>query len=57
MDIDDRVFQLSQTEAGMLGLAFHPNFPTNNRVYVNYSSRRRRHTFDQRRNSRAPTEA
>jgi uncharacterized repeat protein (TIGR03806 family) len=39
MDIDERVFQLSQTEAGMLGLAFHPNFPANNRVYVNYSSR------------------
>ena len=38
MDIDDRVFQASQTEAGMLGLAFHPSFPSNNRVYVNYSS-------------------
>ena len=38
LDIDDRVFQLSQTEAGMLGLAFHPSFPVNNRAYVNYSS-------------------
>jgi glucose/arabinose dehydrogenase len=38
MDIDDRVVQLSQSEAGMLGLAFHPSFPANNRVYVNYSS-------------------
>jgi uncharacterized repeat protein (TIGR03806 family) len=39
VDISGRVYQNSQTEAGMLGLAFHPSFPTNNRAYVNYSSR------------------
>jgi uncharacterized repeat protein (TIGR03806 family) len=38
MDIDDRVVQLGQSEAGMLGLAFHPSFPANNRVYVNYTA-------------------
>ena len=39
VDISSRVFQLSQTEAGMLGLAFHPGWPATNRAYINYSAR------------------
>jgi hypothetical protein len=37
LDIEDRVLELSQGESGLLGLAFHPNWPTNNHVYVNYT--------------------
>jgi len=37
LDIRDRVLQLGQSEGGLLGLAFHPNFPATNRVYINYS--------------------
>jgi uncharacterized repeat protein (TIGR03806 family) len=37
VDISSRVFQLSQSEAGMLGLAFHPNWPSTNRAYINYT--------------------
>ena len=40
LDISNRVFQASQTEAGMLGLAFHPGWPSTNRAYINYSGRR-----------------
>jgi len=39
LDIRDRVLQLGQSEAGLLGLAFHPNFATNGRAYVNYTDR------------------
>jgi uncharacterized repeat protein (TIGR03806 family) len=42
LDIRDRVLQLGQSEAGLLGLAFHPNFPATNRVYVNYTDRQTR---------------
>ncbi len=37
LDIRDRVVRLGQCECGLLGLAFHPNFPATNRVYVNYN--------------------
>jgi uncharacterized repeat protein (TIGR03806 family) len=36
LDIRDRVIQLGQSEAGLLGLAFHPDFSTNGRAYLNY---------------------
>ena len=39
LDIRDRVLQLGQSEAGLLGLAFHPNFASNRRAYVNYTDR------------------
>ncbi|MBH0205578.1 MAG: hypothetical protein HP498_07130, partial [Nitrospira sp.] len=39
LDIRDRVVQLGQCECGLLGIAFHPNFPTENRVYINYNDR------------------
>ena len=39
LDIRDRVYQVSQSEAGLLGLAFHPNFAGNRRAYVNYIDR------------------
>jgi len=39
LDIRDRVLQLGQSEAGLLGLAFHPNFAANGRVYINYTDR------------------
>jgi uncharacterized repeat protein (TIGR03806 family) len=38
LDIRDRVLQLDQSEAGLLGLAFHPNFTSNDRAYVNYTA-------------------
>jgi uncharacterized repeat protein (TIGR03806 family) len=38
LDIQDRVFWISQSEAGLLGLAFHPNFASNGRAYVNYTT-------------------
>lgn len=37
LDIRDRVVRLGQCECGMLGLAFHPDFPATNRVYINYN--------------------
>ncbi len=37
LDIQDRVHNISQSEAGLLGLAFHPNFATNRRAYINYT--------------------
>lgn len=37
LDIRARVVQLGQCECGMLGLAFHPNFPATPRVYINYN--------------------
>lgn len=37
LDIRDRVIQLGDCECGLLGIAFHPNFPTENRVYINYN--------------------
>jgi uncharacterized repeat protein (TIGR03806 family) len=37
LDIRDRVVRLGQCECGLLGLAFHPDFPATNRVYVNYN--------------------
>ncbi len=39
LDIRDRVLQLGQSEAGLLGLAFHPSFASNRRAYVNYTDR------------------
>ena len=36
LDIQGRVYKISQSEAGLLGLAFHPNFATNRLAYVNY---------------------
>ena len=36
LDISGRVFRLSQSEAGLLGMAFHPNFPTDSRVFLYY---------------------
>ena len=38
LDIQSRVYKISQSEAGLLGLAFHPNFATNRLAYVNYIS-------------------
>lgn len=37
LDISDRV--ISGGELGLLGLAFHPNFPENGRFFVNYTAR------------------
>ena len=36
LDIRGRVFPLDQSEAGLLGIAFHPDFANNRRVYINY---------------------
>ena len=38
LDIQSRVFKISQSEAGLLGLAFHPNFAANGRAFVNYTA-------------------
>jgi len=37
IDISDRVTFPSNTELGLLGMAFHPQFSTNRRVYLFYS--------------------
>jgi glucose/arabinose dehydrogenase len=37
LDISDRVSQ-SESETGLLGLAFHPNYPDSGYVYLNYTS-------------------
>ncbi|MDH5515991.1 MAG: PQQ-dependent sugar dehydrogenase, partial [Gammaproteobacteria bacterium] len=37
IDIRDRVWTLGESEAGLLGLAFHPDFANNGRVYINYT--------------------
>ena len=39
LDISGRVWDLSQSEAGLLGMAFHPNFPTDRRVFIYYIDR------------------
>jgi uncharacterized repeat protein (TIGR03806 family) len=39
LDITSRTFNLSQSEAGLLGMAFHPNFPTDPRVFIYYIDR------------------
>ncbi len=36
LDISSRVFRVSQSEAGLLGMAFHPNFPADPRVFLYY---------------------
>ena len=39
LDITGRVFNVADTEAGLLGMAFHPNFPTDSRVFIYYIDR------------------
>lgn len=39
LDIRDRVEWQSGSERGLLGLAFHPNYPTNGLFYVNYTAK------------------
>ena len=39
LDITGRTFDVSQSEAGLLGMAFHPNFPTDPRVFIYYIDR------------------
>ena len=39
LDITSRTFSVSQSEAGLLGMAFHPNFPTDPRVFIYYIDR------------------
>ena len=39
LDISNRTFDVSQSEAGLLGMAFHPNFPTDRRVFIYYIDR------------------
>jgi uncharacterized repeat protein (TIGR03806 family) len=39
LDITSRTFNLSQSEAGLLGMAFHPGFPADPRVFIYYIDR------------------
>jgi uncharacterized repeat protein (TIGR03806 family) len=39
LDITGRTFNVSQSEAGLLGMAFHPAFPTDPRVFIYYIDR------------------
>jgi uncharacterized repeat protein (TIGR03806 family) len=39
LDITGRTFDVSQSEAGLLGMAFHPSFPTDPRVFIYYIDR------------------
>ncbi len=39
LDISGRTFNVAQSEAGLLGMAFHPNFPTDPRVFIYYIDR------------------
>ncbi|HEY5806578.1 MAG TPA: PQQ-dependent sugar dehydrogenase, partial [Povalibacter sp.] len=36
LDITNRTYRVSQSEAGLLGMAFHPNFPADPRVFIYY---------------------
>ena len=36
VDLRDRVIRLGQSEAGLLGVAFDPDFPATGRAYLNY---------------------
>jgi uncharacterized repeat protein (TIGR03806 family) len=36
LDITARTYRVSQSEAGLLGMAFHPAFPTDPRVFIYY---------------------
>jgi uncharacterized repeat protein (TIGR03806 family) len=38
LDIRDRVLRLGQSEAGLLGIAFHPDFPATASAYINYTA-------------------
>ncbi|MEA3188895.1 MAG: hypothetical protein QOD99_2725 [Chthoniobacter sp.] len=40
LDITDRVYS-GDNECGLLGLAFHPQFKTNGRFFVNYTTKKR----------------
>ena len=39
LDITPRTFNISGSEAGLLSMAFHPNFPTDARVFLYYIDR------------------
>lgn len=39
LDITGRTYSISQSEAGLLGMAFHPSFPTDPRVFIYYIDR------------------
>jgi uncharacterized repeat protein (TIGR03806 family) len=39
LDITGRTFNVSQSEAGLLGMAFHPSFPADPRVFIYYIDR------------------
>ncbi len=39
LDITGRTFNVAQSEAGLLGMAFHPAFPTDSRVFIYYIDR------------------
>ncbi len=38
LDIRDRVFRSTTSEPGLLGLAFHPDYSSNGRAFVNYTA-------------------
>jgi glucose/arabinose dehydrogenase len=44
LDVSDRLVELSSWEQGLLGFELHPEFETNRRCYVRYSSKRREGT-------------